>query len=184
MAYTPAMTMDDNANRGMTETENPADGSYNSLNPLIVVELERGKFSLPTGAIVAIVGVGAFVGVLVMFRSKSNDAVVEDTDAAAVTDAAVDVPASAAATVVVVVAAGVVASVVDAITAGQQVFSKPFTCVGISTTSPAALKLSQMCLISWHDLQNSAVAIYSVTISILTHLFSILFAFQSVADSV
>ena len=66
MAYTPAMTMDDNANRGMTETENPADGSYNSLNPLIVVELERGKFSLPTGAIVAIVGVGAFVGVLVM----------------------------------------------------------------------------------------------------------------------
>jgi hypothetical protein len=148
MAYTPAMTMDDNANLGMTETENPADGSYNSLNPLIVVELERGKFSLPTGAIVAIVGVGAFVGVLVMFRSKSNDAVVEDTDAAAVTDAAVEVPASAAVTVVVAAAGVVVASVVDAITAGQQVFSKPFTCVQTSldseTSAASAIMSSQV----------------------------------------
>mmetsp|Transcript_20798 Transcript_20798/g.32560 ORF Transcript_20798/g.32560 Transcript_20798/m.32560 type:complete len:165 (-) Transcript_20798:1031-1525(-) len=101
---THTMTMDANVEPGLTDTENPVDGSYTSLNSVIV--LEEAKFSLPMGGIVISAGVGAFVGELVMFKSKSNDAVVDETDAAIVEEVA-----SAADTAMVFAAAVAVTSV-------------------------------------------------------------------------
>ena len=134
---THTMTIDANIEPGLTDIENPLDGSYTSLNPLIVVE--GGKFSLSMGDIVITTGAGAFVGELVMFKSKSNTAVVDETDATVVEEVASPADtfvvfaaavAVASVEVVVVITAVVFATasveVVVVIIAGQQVSSWPF----------------------------------------------------------
>merc|ERR1712070_891636 len=108
------MTMDANIELGLTDTEKPPDGSYTSLKLLIMLE---GGFSFSMGGIVVTTGAGAFVGEMVMLKSKSNAAAVDETDATIEEELAspVDTVVASVEVVIVLFAASVAVASVEVV---------------------------------------------------------------------